>query len=349
MRIDLCLAGSGNIGRHFAGHLARRHATILERHGLDIRLVTVVGSRGGVHSPDGLDPAALAEMPPGSQGLARLTGLWSADLAGAAGIAASTATILVDATPTDIWTGEPGLTNFRTALAKGMDVVTFAKGPLVKAFLELKALAWTTGARIKLSGATAAALPTIDAATYCLAGDDVLAFEGVLNGTSNHVLTRMADAGISCAEAVAEAVAQGVAEPDPRLDIEGWDTAAKTIILADSLFDTQIDIAAIHVEGIQNITPQMLRDAETRGQTLKLIGEARRTPDGIQVTVGPKRLSRSHPLAGLRGADKGIRFVAAALGELVITGGKGDPTGTVAAGLKDIINLAREKGLPLRT
>lgn len=346
MRLNLCLSGFGNIARHFIQYYSVRRDAVLARYGLDLRLVTIVGSEGGVHDSAGLDPARLLSCPPGSTGLRQMNDLWSPALKSAAGITAYPADILVEATPTNIWTGEPGLTHFRAALEKGMDIVTFTKGPLVKSFGEVKALARARGARIKVSGATAAALPTMDVGFYSLAGDELQSFEGVLNGTSNYILSRMADNGLTYEEAIEEAVAQGVAEPNPKLDVEGWDTASKTIILANYLFDAEINLADVPVQGIQDINLSDILAAEARGETIKLIGKAKKTASGIQVSVSVRSIPLSHPLASLSGTAKGIRFISATLGEIVISGGKGDPMGTAAAGLKDIINLARDNGLP---
>ncbi|HMM20861.1 MAG TPA: homoserine dehydrogenase [Selenomonadales bacterium] len=345
MRLNLCLSGFGNIARHFIRYFSARREAVLARYGLDLRLVTVVGSQGGLHDSAGLDTARLLALPPGSSGLRQMSGLWSPALASAAGIAASSADVLVEATPTDIWTGEPGLAHFRAALEKGMDIVTFTKGPLVKSFGEIKVLARARGARIKVGGATAAALPTMDIGSYSLAGDELQAFEGVLNGTSNYVLSRMAADGLTCEEAIAEAVARGVAEPDPRLDVAGWDTASKTIILANCLFDAEINLAGVPVQGIQEITLADIRAAEARGEAIKLIGKAQKTASGVQVAVRARSIPFAHPLAALSGTAKGIRFISATLGEIVVSGGKSDPLGTAAAGFKDIINLVRDKGL----
>ena len=343
MRLTLCLSGFGNIGRHFIALLQERRPYLLARHGLDLQLVAITGSSGSLHDPAGIDLAELLALPPGSEGLARHS-RWSPGLSGAAAISASTADILVEATPTDSWSGQPGLDHFQTALRSGMDIVSFTKGPLVAAYTELMTLAQTCGKQIKASGATGAALPTLDTGIYCLAGDDLLSFCGILNGTSNYILTQMAGASLSYQDALEEAIRQGVAEPNPRLDIEGWDTASKAVILANSLFRTAITLAAVPVEGIQNITRHDIVQAKSRNQVIKLIAQARQTPSGVNVTVAPEFLSVDHPLAALSGMNKGIVFTAAALGEIVVSGGRSDPKGTEAAALKDIINLARERG-----
>jgi homoserine dehydrogenase len=341
----ICLCGFGNVGRQFVRLLARRHEAIVQRYGLDISLVAIIGSGGGVYHPRGLDLGQLENLPTGSGGLRELRELWSEKLGGAGGIAAVKADILVEATPTDIVSGEPGTSHFKTAISQGMDIVTFTKGPLVKSYRLLQEMAAVQGVVIKASGATAAALPTLDVGQYCLAGDTITQFAGILNGTTNYILTRMSDDGLLYEEALAEAMAAGVAEPNPRLDVEGWDTASKTIILANSLLNTFVNIDDVQVIGIQKVTVQDIRAAQARGEAIKLIGQAVRTADGVVVTVGPRSLSLSNPLANIKGTAKGICFVGESMGEIIVTGGRSDLTGTAAAGIKDIINLVLEKGV----
>lgn len=345
MILTLCLCGFGNVGRHFVKLLAVRHEHIAKEYNLDIRISTVVGSNGGVYKANGLDLIQLSQLPFGSYGLRQLSDYWHDSLANRSGILSSGADILVEATPTDILTGEPGLSHFTAALSKKMDIVSFTKGPLVKSFAELANLARLNGAILKYSGATAAALPTVDIGLYCLAGDDLLSFEGVLNGTTNYILSRMTNENLDYLTALSAAQQKGIAEPNPRLDVEGWDTASKTVIIANSLFPASININEITVEGIQDITMDTVNAAKRDGNVLKLVGEARLADSGVIAKVSVKALPASHFLANVTGTNKGIQFITRNMGELAVTGGGSDPHGTAAAALKDIINIAREKYL----
>jgi homoserine dehydrogenase len=331
------------VGREFVRVLTARQKAVEAAFGLEARLVAVLGRDGGVYSPGGLDLSHLANINRGSGGLRALSGLWAAGLNGSTGIESVNADVMVEATPTNVVTGEPGISNFRAAIDMGMDIITFNKGPLVKAYRLLKTISEEKGLVIKASGATAAALPTLDIGQYCLAGDTILGFEGILNGTTNHILTRMAEEDIAYTQALSEAVAAGIAETNPGQDVEGWDTASKAVILANMLMETESDINDVSVQGIQGVTVDDIRLASTRGEVIKLIGQAVRGENGVTITVGPKALPLSHPLAGVKGKNKGIRFMSRGMGEITVTGGRSDLTGTAHAGLKDIINLAREK------
>jgi homoserine dehydrogenase len=331
------------VGREFVRVLATRQKKLEAEFALDVRLAAVLGRDGGVCSPGGLDIPRIANLARGSDGLRGLSGLWQDGLTGSAGITSVKADVLVEATPTNVVTAEPGISNFRAAMDGGMDIVTFNKGPLVKAYRLLKRMSEEKGLVIKASGATAAALPTLDIGQYCLAGDTILQFEGILNGTTNYILTRMSEENIAYTQALSEAIAAGIAETNPGQDVEGWDTASKAVILANMLMDTESDINDVRVQGIQGVTVDDIRLASSRGEVIKLIGQVVRDENGVTITVGPKALPLSHPLSGVKGRNKGIRFISRGMGEITVTGGRSDLTGTAHAGLKDIINLAREK------
>jgi homoserine dehydrogenase len=153
----------------------------------------------------------------------------------------------------------------------------------------------------------------------------------------------MAEEDIPYIQALSEAVAAGIAETNPGQDVEGWDTASKAVILANMLMDAEKDINDVRLQGIHGVTVDDIRDASAQGKVIKLIGQVVRTENGAIITVGPKSLLLSHPLAGVRGKNKGIRFMTKGMGEITVTGGRSDLTGTAHAGLKDLINLAREK------
>jgi homoserine dehydrogenase len=220
-----------------------------------------------------------------------------------------------------------------------MHVVSLNKGPFVLAFWELSRRAAEKGVALKLSGATAAALPTVDIATYCLAGATISKILGILNGTSNYILTRM-EAGLTFAEALREAQDMGIAERDPSLDVGGWDTANKLLILTNVALGTNLRLEDIEVQGITDITPQDVRAAREAGHVIKLLGQAERDESGVRASVRPVTLPREHPLAAVTGTTKAVHFETDTMGSLTVIGGRSDPRAAAAAALKDIINLA---------
>src|SRR5690606_2693656 len=155
-----------------------------------------------------------------------------------------------------------------------------------------------------IGAATAAALPTVDLADACLAGAEVLRFEGILNGTSNEILTQLGR-GVSYADALADAQRRGIAEADPTLDVGGHDTAAKLVLIAGSIWGAVLRLADLPVTGITEIVPDDLRVAARDGGSLKLLGSAWRDESGVHAHVQPTRLEATHPLAHVDGTEKG--------------------------------------------
>jgi homoserine dehydrogenase len=261
--------------------------------------------------------------------------------AGEAVIDSLDADLLVEATPTNLTTGEPGLRHMRTALHRGMHVVTANKGPLVLRYAELQELSQEHRALICMSAATAAALPTLDVGETCLAGAKILAIEGILNGTTNYILTKMGDEGYSYRDALREAQTHGIAETDPRLDVEGFDTANKLILLSNALLGTRFGPSHVSRRGITDITTQMVLDSRSAGKSLKLVGRVTARSGKVYLSVAPEELPQDHPLASVHGAEKAITYDTDIMGQVTVMGGRSSPTGAAAALLKDIINLSR--------
>jgi len=246
--------------------------------------------------------------------------------------------VFVECTPSNIQTGEPGLGHVRAALRAGWQVVTANKGPLAVDFKGLRDLAQANHLVLKFSAAAAAALPTLDIGLYSLAGTEILSLEGILNGTSNYILTRMGE-GIAYEEALREAQDKGIAEHNPELDVGGWDTAVKLLLIANSVLGLEFSLKDIKVEGITQIPPGLLERAKQGGKALKLIGRMTHAAGRWKAEVSPEAIDRSHPLFGVSGTNKGITFLTDTMGSVTVTGGKSDPRGAAAALLKDIIHI----------
>ncbi len=349
-KVKICLSGLGNVGRHFIKLLIERREMLQGKYGLDIELIAISCSDGGLVSTSPIDLNAIYDYSRQQPWALSFPGIGRDGLEGWQIIENSQADILVEATPTDLQTGEPGLTNFKTAIASGMDIVTLTKGALVKDFSGLINLSKSKGLVIKFSGATAAALPTIDMAEYCLAGSTINSIKGILNGTTNFILTRMSQEKVSYDSALKEAQELGIAEPKPDLDVQGWDTAAKIVILSNAIYGTTLSMTDIPVSGIERIDPGVLEKASSEGQVVKLIGESsiiaesrgKHDQGKVNVSVAPVTIDAEHVLAAVDGTAKAIHFETDTLGELTVIGGKSSPRAAAAAALKDLINLAKE-------
>ena len=350
-KIKICLSGLGNVGHHFVKLLNERHDLLKNQYNLDLQLHAIAGSRGGVLSSSDITRKVVKSSSNRESWSIAFPGCGRDDLTGCQVIENCRADVLVEATPTNLLTGEPGLTNIRTALERGISVVTLTKGPLVKDFPGLMNLAKKKGVSLKFSGATAAALPTVDMVNYCLAGSTVKKISGILNGTTNYILTKMSQGDIDYHTALKEAQEMGVAESNPELDVEGWDTAAKILILTNTIYGTDLCLDDIPVTGIQGVTSEMIDEAARDGKTIKLIGESclegpfhnqKQKVTGISVSVSPVDLESDHALSRINGTTKAINFETDTLGDFTVVGGKSDPRAAAAAVIKDIVNLARE-------
>jgi homoserine dehydrogenase len=334
-QIAVILAGFGHVGKAFVALLQEKGGSLRNRYGLDLSLRAILKSDGGFMAEADMPKHGLSEM---SAGQTSGHPLWMAGLTVKSALKKSGPGILVECTPSNIQTGEPGLGHIRAALRAGWHVVTANKGPLAVDFKGLRDLAQANHLILKCSAATAAALPTLDVGLYSLAGAEIKAIEGILNGTSNYILTRMEE-GAEYREALKEAQDKGIAEHNPALDVEGWDTAVKLLLIANSVLGLDLTLQDIKVAGITEIPPELLGRAKQEGKALKLFGRITLAAGRWKAEVSPEAIDRSHPLFGVSGTDKGITFLTDTMGTVTVTGGKSDPRGAAAALLKDIIHI----------
>jgi homoserine dehydrogenase len=336
-KVPLVLTGYGNVGRSFVRLLLDKRQDCARRYGLDLDLTAVL-RRGGGWLAEGCDDfEALAADP--SAPLDSHSG-WTPGLTLEEALSRTTPGVLVECTPSNWRTGEPQLAFFHLALDGGWHIAAASKGALVVDFKNLRAKAKANGLALKFSGATAAALPTLDVGTISLAGADILRIDGILTGTTNYILGRL-EQGMSFAAALAEAQSKGIAEPDPSMDIDGWDTACKLLLIANSAAGLDLTLADIKVEGIRGITAADLAKVRAEGKVLKLLGRLIWNDGRYTAEVKPVPVEASHPLYRLSGTSKGIAFLTDTMGTVAVTDGKSDPRGTAAAVLKDIINIYR--------
>jgi len=322
--VRIAIAGFGGVGRATANLLLARRERYRQVHGADIRLVAVCGSRSGLADADGLEAGRLDALEPG--------------LSGPAFIEASGADILIEAGPSDVRTGGPGLAYIRSSLSSGRDAIVISKGALVHSGPELRALARSSGAMLKLSGA-AAALPTIDLLEHSLKGCEVLEIEGILNATTNYLLDAMMNQNLGFDEALARAQAGGFAEADPRNDTEGWDTASKLILIANFGLDADLTMDDLSVEGVQSIAAHDIEAWRKQRLVPKLVGSLVRTDSATRAAVGVRTYPPSDPLAHVSGKNKAIRITTDAMGETIAIGSGTEPLATAAAALKDLEHI----------
>ena len=327
--LNIAITGFGNVGQHIARLLWQRQTAYRERYGVNVRLVGVCRSRSGLLGTQGLNESDV------------LGAEFIADLSGEAFLQGLQADVLIDAGPSDFETGGMGLVYMRHALNTGMHVIAVSKGALALHGPELLQTATAHGVQVWVSGATAAALPTVDFVQRQLAGCEVLEIEGIFTGTANFILNQMVHAGMGFDEALQQAQAAGIAEADSRFDTEGWDTAAKITIIANTLFGTALNVHSLPRQGITDLQAADIAVWQAQGLMPRLIGYVRLDNGQVSAGVVVRAVDAQHVFYRVNGKNKAMRVVTAEMGELCVQGGASSPQATAAAALKDLENLLK--------
>jgi homoserine dehydrogenase len=348
--VRFVLAGAGHVGRTLLDILAERDPLLRERYGVHFRCVGVADSGGAAHAPGGLPLRALAELKRARRSVAELG---THGLGALALLDAVEADLLFEATPSPAHVGpggvrggggEPGLSLARAALGRGMPVVMASKGPLVEGgFAELAALSdWGApgGPALRFSGAVCGAMPTVNVGWRDLAAARITRVEGALNLTTQLLLSRML-AGAPYPEALAEAQGAGVAEPDPTLDVEGWDAASKLVILANAALGVPARLSQVTVEGMRGVGPELLARARASGGRVSLLATAEPDAERYRLAVRPEVLPADHPLGRLGAREMGVVFRTDLYGTVTVVSGEQGPGGASAAMLRDALSLLR--------
>lgn len=314
----LAFIGFGVVGQGLAEILLEKERELRDRHGFDYSVVAVSDfKKGSAFNPDGLDVAKLLELAkddkiseyPGAQvGLDALTT-----------IRESNADIVIEVTYTDIKTGEPAYGHFKAALESGKHLVTTNKGPTALFFKELAGLAAAKKVQFRYEGTVVAGTPILNLCEMCLAGNEIREIRGILNGTTNFILTNM-ETGKSYEAALKEAQELGYAEAVPDADVEGWDALAKVVILAKSVMGTDIGIDDVDRTGITGIKLEDIEEAKKEGMRWKLIGKVAKGDGVVKASVRPEKVALTDPLASVGGATNALTFVTDLLGEVTVVG-----------------------------
>jgi homoserine dehydrogenase len=340
LRADLALVGFGNVGRRFASLLAERRDALLAGYGIECRIVGIATRRSGARfDASGLDPEVdgghVLDAPGRSAALQVITSL-----------ARSTADlrVVVETTTLDVSTGQPALNHVRAALDAGCHVITANKGPVAFAYSSLRRQALAAGVSFLFEGAVMDGVPIFSLVRETLPLVTISGFRGVVNSTTNHILTAM-EQGEDFNSALARMQAEGIAEGDPSLDIDGWDAAAKTAALANVMLDAGISPLAVRRTGIGAGDSARARDARARGLRLKLVASASRDREGcVRASVDLTELPASDLLAGLDGKANALILQTDLLDEIAIGQLDGNLTQTAYALLSDLVTIAARQG-----
>ena len=337
--MKLVLIGFGVVGQGLAEILRDKNTDLRQKQDFSAAIVGVVtASKGALYHPEGLDIAELLKAAetgsfaayPDAAGLQRG---WDARTM----IDAGAADVLVEASPTNLQTAQPALDYCHQALDRGMHLVLANKGPVALDYSSLKEKAEAKGLHMRYEATVMAGTPTMHLAADALAGCAIHSARGILNGTTNYILTQMED-GMSYADALAQAQALGYAETDPTGDVEGWDAAGKVLILANALFGRSMTMNDLDVRGITKISESEIEDARSQGQRYKLIAQI----SAFGGSVGPQRLPLSDPLASVSGSTNAITLETDLLGDITLIGAGAGKLETGYALLSDLLAIHRQ-------
>jgi homoserine dehydrogenase len=333
--IKVALLGLGNVARAFVDYLNKTSAD----HNPPVQIVALADSTGGILVSSRDQVARTVAL---KQSGASIENSSPADLIRdarefIARLPEACAHFLVESLPTNLSSGQPALDFVAAALARGIHVVTVDKGPLVCGIDALKKTAIAAGSRLGFSGTTGVGIPED------ILSERVLEIRGVLNGTTNYILSEMQERGFSFNQALARAQADGIAEPDPSLDIEGWDTAAKILILAKDLMGATARIGEVSRIGIDSKIESLIETARSRHGRVRLIGRARIWQGRVRVSVAPKIVTADSPFYSVSGTSKAAIFRTEDKGNVLAFAKSGrDAISQII--LDDILKIAGQAG-----
>lgn len=333
----LALIGFGNVGQALAELLMRKQVELQQEHQIEWSVVAITtGSHGKAVDPGGLNLAnalaaiqsghSLADLSAGPTPEDTLTLIQNLE-----------ADVLFENSPVNYETGQPAISYLEAALQRGMHAITANKGPVVHGYQQLTRLAKKQGKRFYFESAVMDGAPVFGMWRQALPAAQPTALRGLLNSTTNLILTQM-EQGQSYDQAVTYAQKIGIAETDPSGDTQGWDAAVKVAALVTVLMDTPLKPQQVERQGIEDITPDMIKRSLDQGKRWKLICQARRDGDQITASVRPQEVSPTDPLFTVMGTSSAVSFESDVLGELTLV--EKDPSRhTTAYGLlADFIN-----------
>jgi homoserine dehydrogenase len=344
--LELLLVGFGHVAQRFVTLLDEKREALALEHGLATSVVGVVTrGHGRMWAVDGLDAASIRERlasgknaaPPGFAG--STTDFIRAAAAGTSATGEARL-IVVETTTLNIDNGQPAIDHIRTGLSSGAHVVTANKGPVAFAYDTLDDSACRAERRFLFEGAVMDGVPVFNLVRETLPAIEVVGFRGVLNSTTNYILTAM-EGGQSFESALSEMQAAGIAEADPTLDVEGWDAAAKTAALANVLLQAALTPHSVEREGITPALGPRAREARRAGRRLKLVATAGRDGGQVAAHVALEELTEDDVLAGLEGQQNGIVLFTDVLGEIAVIQRGAGLTQTAYALLSDVIAVGR--------
>ena len=332
MRIVLC--GFGVVAQSFAKLLESRSSDLYSRYGLKPRIVGVFDSKGCVYKNSGLDLKKLINAKKRTDSVRGYDNSIP-QISGLNMIKNLDADVLIETTASNYKDAEPGMSHIIMAMKSKMHVISVNKGPLALAFPSLMELATFNQVLLRFSGTVGGGTPILDYAKNSLRGERIVSFQGILNGTTNYILTNMGN-GMSFNEALTDAQNKGYVEADESLDLDGFDAAAKLVILANWIMGMKVTMPDIIRKGIRGVSTDDIKNAEQNSSSIKLIASCDK-----EVKVSPIEIKKNNPLC-VDGTLNAISFTSEHSGTQTIIGRGAGGIETASSILRDLIDIRKE-------
>lgn len=329
--MDIGLIGYGGVGKALIRLLNDKEKYLKDKYDLSIVVKYIIKSNGGVYDKKGLNLSEIIELGNELENHNKWGKINIDNI-----LINNDIDTLIELTSTDINTGEPGVTHIFKALENNLNVVTGNKGPILLKYKELKELAESKNVKLMIGCTTGGALPSIISGIYDIAGSEIKSIEGILNGTTNYILSEMTENNISYDEALKKAQELGIAELNPELDVEGYDTAIKLLIISNAILESNLQLSDIEISGITKVTKERLVTLKREKKKLKLIGKVENSKP-IKAKVELVELNENNSLYSVDYKNKGIVYDTDTLGKISIIGGASGTYNAAASILRDLI------------
>lgn len=339
----LALVGFGTVGRGLVEILLEKRQLLEDGYDYRPRVVAVTDLfHGSCYDPAGLDLQTLLDIVAEGGSLNDYPGVQT-EWDSLETIRGSGADVVVEVTVTNLETGEPAISHCQAAFAAGAHVVTTNKGPVALKWRELSAEAAAQGVQLRFEGTVMSGTPVLSTASEALAGCEIVRLRGILNGTTNFMLSEM-EQGRSYEESLSIAQKRGYAEADPTADVEGIDVVAKVVILANVVMGADLSPADVSREGIVGLDAAVVAGGLDRGRRWKLIGQVEKVGGQLRGSVAPMELPLDDPLAAIGGVTNALSFETDLVGPVTIVGAGAGREATGFALLSDLLAIDRAAG-----
>jgi homoserine dehydrogenase len=336
MILRIAMIGFGNVGQEFARLLLAKRKWLLKDRGLDAEVLAISTlSRGSLLSKEALDLEKCLSLLK-NQGRLSDYGSEATNLPPMELLAKCDADVMIELTPLNIESGQPAIDHIRKAMENGMDVITANKGPVAFAYNSLRNLARAKGVRFRFEGTVMDGTPIFSLVERTMPGCEILSLAGILNSTSNFVLSEMA-LGKTMDESVRIAQKSGFAEADPSLDVDGWDAAAKIASLANVLMEADTNPKDVDRQGIRGISQVDIEKAARLKKKIKLVAKADRVGDKVSLSVRPETIGAEDPFWSVDGTSSALTIRTDLMGDLTIVESNPLVTQTAYAVFSDLL------------